>query len=129
MWLERARKVTDGMLARFWDEGTGGFYMSEEDVDAHLIARPKSPYDGAIPSGNSAAVRALAVLAAMSGENHYRGRALSTVSSFSVTIEERPTAFSYMLLGTDELLPGAAGGYSADREHQFRNHEHRFRPS
>ena len=21
------------------------------------------------------------------------------------------------------------GGYSADREHQFRNHEHRFRPS
>ena len=24
---------------------------------------------------------------------------------------------------------GVIGGYSADREHQFRNHEHRFRPS
>ena len=108
-WLERARLVADAMLARFWDTEAGGFYMTADGVDPHLIARPKSPGDGAIPSGNSVAVRALAMLAARGGERGYRDRANATLSAFAESIRRHPTGFAYMLMAADELLHGGAG--------------------
>ena len=75
-WLGRARDLADGMLDLFWDDESGGFFMSRDEAGANLMVRPKSPYEGAVPSGNSAAVRALARLAAMTGEEKYRDRRL-----------------------------------------------------
>ncbi len=97
------------MIARFWDPAGGGFFMSEDDHDGRLLVRPKSPTDGAIPSGNSVAVRALAMLAARTGESGYRQKAEATLAAFSGQIRKQPTAFAYMLAGADELLHGAAG--------------------
>ncbi len=37
--------------------------------------------------------------------------------------------YSELAIETCLTLRTAYRGYSADREHQFRNHEHRFRPS
>ncbi len=108
-WLERAGDLTDSMLARFWDEAGGGFFMSEDDHDGRLLVRPKSPTDGAIPSGNSVAVRALVMVAARTGEETYRQRAQASLAAFSGQIRRQPTAFAYMLLGADELLRGGAG--------------------
>ena len=108
-WLERAREVAGEMVARFYDTEGGGFFMSESDEGGRLIARPKSPTDGAIPSGNSVAVRALALLAARIGAADYRGKAEGTIAAFSQRMRQSPTAFAYMLLGADELLHGGAG--------------------
>ncbi len=108
-WLERARRLADAMLARFWDAESGGFYMSAEGADPHLIARPKSPSDGAIPSGNSVAVRALSMLAARGGERVYGDRASATLSAFGQSIRRHPSGFAYMLMAADELLHGGAG--------------------
>ncbi len=108
-WLERARLLADLMSSRFWDEAGGGFFMGADDPDGHLPARPKSPSDGATPSGNSVAVGALARLAARTGEAAYEQRAQATLAAFSGQIRRQPTAFAYMLLGADELLHGAAG--------------------
>ena len=83
--------------------------MSESDEGGRLIARPKSPTDGAIPSGNSVAVRALALLATRIGEADYRRKAEATIAAFSQRMRQSPTAFAYMLLGAAELLPGGAG--------------------
>lgn len=97
------------MAARFWDDGAGGFFMSEDDHDGRLMVRPKSPADGAIPSGNSVAVRALAMLASRTGEAKYRQSAQASLAAFSSQIRRSPTAHAYMLLGADELLHGGAG--------------------
>ncbi len=108
-WLERARELADAMLERFWDDESGGFYMTAAGADPHLIARPKSPNDGAIPSGNSVAVRALAMLAARTGERSYADRANSTLSAFAQSIARYSAGFAYMMIGADELLHGKSG--------------------
>jgi hypothetical protein len=108
-WLERAREVADGMLEQFWDAADGGFFMSAENGESLLIARPKSPNDGAIPSGNSVAVRALARLAARSGEPLYADRVRETLAGFSGFLGQRPSAYSYMLLGAGDLDGGELG--------------------
>jgi len=120
LFLERAAAVADVMIAWFWDDGddgvgpgrdtaSGGFFMSEDDHGGRLPVRPKSASDGAIPSGNSVAVRSLAMLSARTGRLSYRQRAEATIAAFSSSIRRRPTGFAYMLLGVDELLDGAAG--------------------
>ncbi|MGH9380190.1 MAG: thioredoxin domain-containing protein [Thermoanaerobaculia bacterium] len=108
-WLNRAVQLADAMLARFGDTENGGFFMSASDEDGRLIARPKSPTDGAIPSGNSVAVRALTLLAERTGEPEYRRKAEATLAAFSGQIRQRPSAFAYMLLGAGELADGHAG--------------------
>lgn len=108
-WLERARRVADRMLDLFWDDGVGGFFMGAEGADANLIGRPKSPNDGAIPSGNSVALRALGQLARRTGEALYQQRAEATAAAFAETIERMPVGFAYMLLGLEELEHGRVG--------------------
>lgn len=107
--LERAAKITDRMIERFWDAADGGFFMSAEGVDKHLIARPKSPTDGAIPSGNSVAVRTLAQLWQRTGENRFEKHANESLNAFGAFLENQPSGFTYMLMGAAELLQGSAG--------------------
>ncbi|MCP4204365.1 MAG: DUF255 domain-containing protein [bacterium] len=108
-YLERAAGIADAMDSHFWDDVGGGFFMSEDDHGGRLPVRPKSLGDGAIPSGNSVAVRALAMLSARTGRLSYRQKAESTVAAFSKSIRRQPTGFAYLLLGVDELLHGAVG--------------------
>lgn len=109
IFLERAAAIADVMAVEFWDDASGGFFMSEDDHGGRLPVRPKSFRDGAIPSGNSVAVRVLAMLADRTGRISYRQRAESTVAAFSSSIRRQPTGFAYMLLGVDEMLDGAVG--------------------
>jgi len=108
-WLGRAISLARVMLTLFWDESAGGFFLSEDDHGGRLLVRPKSPMDGAIPSGNSVAVRVLAMLAERTGEALYRQKAEATLAAFSSQMRRAPTAFGYMLLGADELLQGGVG--------------------
>ncbi len=109
VWLERAGEVVDGMITSFWDGKVGGFFMSAEGIDSHLIARPKSPNDGAIPSGNSVAVVALAQLAARTGEVRYREHTEKSLRAFGQLLERHAAGFGYMLMGAADLLHGGAG--------------------
>ena len=109
VWLDRARETADAMLERFWDEAQGGFFMSAKGVDPNLIARPKSSNDGAIPSGNSVAVRALGRLAVRTGEARYRQRCEESLAALAPLVERYPAGYSYLMLAADELLNGEAG--------------------
>ena len=115
-WLKRARQLADTMLGEFWDAEAGGFFMSAPGADPLLLGSPKSPGDGAIPSGNSVAVRVLAGLSRRAGVARYGEHAEATVRAFSANISQRPGGFAYLLLGLDELLHGAVGPrqYGAD---------------
>ncbi len=109
LWLSRAVDLTDAMISFFHDPADGGFFMGEDTGGGGLIARPKSPMDGAIASGNSVAVRVLAGLFFRTGEIRYRTLATSSAAAFASQMNQSPSAFSYMLLGVDELLSGQTG--------------------
>ncbi len=122
-WLERSATVAAEMVDRFWDptpapveEGSprqpspgSGFFIAEREKADLLIAQPKSPTDGAVPSGNSVAVRALAELGRRTGDRNATDRALATVAAFATNIERMPAAYTYMLTGLAVALDGDAG--------------------
>jgi uncharacterized protein len=105
--LDQARAVVDRMLADFADPKDGGFFFTASDHES-LFSKAKEPYDTAIPSGNSMAIRCLIALAQATGEARYLDRARQTLTSFSSTLAENPTGAPFMLLDVDEYLDALA---------------------
>jgi hypothetical protein len=102
-WLKEARELTRTMIEEFWDEASGGFFFTGKDHET-LIARTKSAYDGATPSGNSAAVFALLRLAELTGDSELRKKAERTIRLFRDLMEPTPNGFSHMLCALDFYL-------------------------
>ncbi len=93
------------MVAFFEDSEAGGYYISASDA-GRLIARPKEIYDGAIPSGNSAAAMALQRLALLTGENRWQEAAGRQLGFCAGEIQEYPAGYSYALLAmADAVYP------------------------
>jgi uncharacterized protein YyaL (SSP411 family) len=80
-----------------------GFYFTSSDHEK-LPVRTKSFFDGATPSGNSAATFALLRLARLTGEATWRARAEQTLRLCRDFMEQAPYAFSYMLSAFDFYL-------------------------
>jgi uncharacterized protein YyaL (SSP411 family) len=100
--LEFAIAVADAMIAKFGDSKDGGFFQAP--VSADLIMRVKEDYDGAEPSGNSTATRALLRLAAITDNKTYREHAEKTLRVFAARMEKVPQAVPNLLLGLDWWL-------------------------
>lgn len=80
-WLREATRLSDEMTKRFWDaEGKGFFLVTAK---SGLIARPKPTYDGAIPSGNSAAALVLVRLGAIRSDTKRFEEGQATLSFYS----------------------------------------------
>ena len=93
------------MAEFFEDSEAGGYYISASDA-GRLIARPKEIYDGAIPSGNSAAAMALQRLALLTGENRWQEAAGRQLGFCVGEIQEYPAGYSYALLAmADAIYP------------------------
>ncbi len=105
-WLDRARVLADRLIADFEDEKDGGFYFTADDHES-LLARPKDPYDSAIPSGNSVAVLALLELADATGEPSYRDVAGKALRNFSFALEQTPSGVPFLLVGLMDFLDDA----------------------
>jgi uncharacterized protein YyaL (SSP411 family) len=109
VWHQRSRTLADLMSLRFYDNIHGGFFMS--DAKNALFANPKSLIDGALPSGNSVAIIALAKLALRSGDLSYQDRANETLQAILPSLAENifPSASLYKAL--DLLNQGEVGKY------------------
>lgn len=94
--LKKALKLNDDMLELFKDDSSAGLFLYGHDSE-ELITRPKESYDGAIPSGNSAAVMNLLRIARLTGRHELETTAKSILDYFSSDIEASPTGHSYML--------------------------------
>lgn len=70
-FLEKAVIWADVMEKYFLDEENGGFYLYADDAE-ELLIRPKETWDGAVPSGNSAAAFVLLKLARLTGEERWQ---------------------------------------------------------
>ncbi len=104
-YLEQAVLRARQMTELFGDKENGGYFMTANDAEK-LIARTKELYDGAIPSGNSAAAAVLVRLAALTGENEWRNEADKQLRYITGRIRDYPAGYCFSLLSfCDALFP------------------------
>ena len=108
-WLNKAKQLSVSMLEKFWDAKDGGFFMNESAQAVPILARPKDLNDGAIPSGNSVALRVLAMLTRRTDDLSYESRAQNTLGALAASVKSYPASYGYLLMGRDELVHGATG--------------------
>jgi hypothetical protein len=87
-----AVKLTDAMIARFYDETAGAFFDAEEPAPGAvtlgaLAARRKPLQDSPTPAGNPTAAAALLRLETLSGNQRYRDIAEDTLANFAGIVE------------------------------------------
>ena len=113
-WRAEAVRLADRMIARFHDPQGRGFTDVASGAEA-LVVRPRNTEDGALPAGNSLALRALARLAAL-GEPRFATQAREIARAFAAALDARPDSLPYMLWALEELnaLP-PAGAAAAPR--------------
>lgn len=97
-YLEEAETTAELMTEQFWDPDEGGFFLYAKEGE-QLISRPKEVYDGALPSGNSAAAFVLESLSALTGETKWRERSDRQFRFLAGEIHEYPSGSSAALLG------------------------------
>lgn len=102
-YLEEAVRTAEIMVEYFFDRRKGGFYLYASDAE-QLIARPKDTWDGAMPSGNSAAAHVLCALAGLTAQTQWirlRDRHLSFLAEET---KNYPAGYSFSLLAMTEVL-------------------------
>ncbi len=102
-YLSAVIGVAERLPALFEDETGGGFYRSAADGEP-LIARPKEVYDGALPSGNSAAALLLVRLAALTGETKWQQAADRQLAFVCGALNDYPAGYCVSLLALTEAL-------------------------
>ncbi|MFD1774329.1 thioredoxin domain-containing protein [Paenibacillus rhizophilus] len=106
VYLERALVLTDGLLELFTDEEEGGFFFTGKDAE-QLPIRSKELYDGAMPSGNSVAVKTLWKLAAITQDVKLKGVAERTAAVLGKAATKYPASYGMFL---QALLVITSGG-------------------
>jgi uncharacterized protein YyaL (SSP411 family) len=93
-YLGAAADLAKAMVGRFWDSSKGGFYQA---VQTEGMPKLKQLYDGAIPSGNSAAFWVLLWLSRLTGNTDYEAMAEQMTKTFADEINDGPQAFTFFL--------------------------------
>ncbi|MHC5110896.1 MAG: thioredoxin domain-containing protein [Planctomycetota bacterium] len=99
-WLAHADELTRIAIEHYYDDKGGGFYFTADDAEA-LVARSKSPRDGAIPSGNSVMAENLLRLSILLDNKDYRTKAEAIFQAFARQVESNPGAFENLLSAVD----------------------------
>ncbi len=103
-YLQEAIHRAEQMVALF-EDSQGGYFMTAADSE-QLIARPKETYDGAIPSGNSAAAMVLQRLAALTGKTKWQNAADRQIDFLAAAIGDYPASSCFGVLAMmDALYP------------------------
>jgi hypothetical protein len=102
-YLGMACALAQRMLELFEDREMGGFFSSREN-SSDLVLRVKDDYDGAEPSGNSAASDLLLRLAYITGDNTFRSATERSLRVFAPKIKAQPLIAPQMLVALDRWL-------------------------
>ncbi len=104
-WLREAMALDEVLTGAFEDEEKGGYFTTGTHHE-RLIARLKSPQDGALPSGNGVQAWNLLRLAMLTGRGGYAQTAERHLLAFGELLGRYPHAFSSLLLAVDFLQTG-----------------------
>jgi uncharacterized protein YyaL (SSP411 family) len=102
-FLKTALDLQEDLTEHYWDQESGGFFMSADDGE-ELLLRRKEFYDGALPSGNSIALLNLVRLARITADERYEQAAAAMVRSFEGTVQRYPAGFTQFLSACDFAL-------------------------
>ena len=98
--MQEAIRLQTELDAHFWDNEADGYFLTADDAE-QLISRPKESYDGAIPSGNSAAALNLLRLGRMTGNTAHEERAAALMTAFGGNIARSPMGHAMLLSAVD----------------------------
>lgn len=101
-YLERATRLVELILDKFWDEG---LYFTPSDGEP-LVHRPRAPQDNAWPSGTSTSVFAFLRLFELTGRELYRERAEQVFAMYRAAAAQNPFGFAHLLAAQDFVLQG-----------------------
>ncbi|GAA3577077.1 thioredoxin domain-containing protein [Microlunatus spumicola] len=107
VWVERARTLLAVVEEQFPD-GRGGWFDTAADAEA-LYTRPQEVTDNATPSGLSATLRALHLMARLTGEDAYARRADEAAATVGALVPRAPRFAGWLWAeAVSEVLPAAA---------------------
>ncbi|CAG7652511.1 hypothetical protein PAESOLCIP111_06555 [Paenibacillus solanacearum] len=101
--LEQAVRLNEEMLRLFWDDEKGGLFFYGHDGE-QLFTRPKEIYDGAMPSGNSAAALNMHKLARYTYDAALAQKAELQLQAFAGSVERYPAGHALFLIALDFAL-------------------------
>jgi len=121
-YIERALNLMIAQFEKFWDEESGGFFLSSLNAE-ELPVRRKEIYDGALPSGNSASLWNLVRLAHLTDNIEFEKKAGEMIKIFSDAANKNPSAFCQFLIGINALrgpfstlvIAGKKGGRDTEK--------------
>jgi uncharacterized protein YyaL (SSP411 family) len=99
-WPMLAINLTQSMLARFSDEEETGFYYTSNDHES-LLARPRSHFDGSLPSATSVAVFNLVRLSKLNDNEGFRRRAEKVLHHYQQLFAGMPDQFAHLIEALD----------------------------
>ncbi len=102
-YLKQAADICQKMVDLFFDESQGGFFMYAHDRD-RLITRPMEFYDGAMPSGNSAAAYVISRLYHLTGEVRWQEILEKQISLMAGYVVQSPANHCFSLMAFQTLL-------------------------
>lgn len=104
-WLNESLTLAQFMVDKFWDEASSTFYDTASDHE-ELVARPRSLFDNATPSGNSVAADVLLRLSLLTGDSEdlFRTKTERLLRSIGSTAAQVPGGFGRMLSALDFYL-------------------------
>ncbi len=88
-WVEKVQE-------HYADPIGGGYFFAADDTK-HLITRPKSVTDNAVPSGNGTLVGVMARLYNFTGEDKFRIRGKEIIEAFSGELETNTVSLSTLI--------------------------------
>ncbi|MEX2461308.1 MAG: thioredoxin domain-containing protein [Paenibacillaceae bacterium] len=99
-YLQNALELNQQMLDLFWDDAKGGLFFYGNDSE-QLFIRPKEIYDGAMPSGNSAAALNLQKLARYTFNPELSQKADQQLKAFAGAVEGYPAGHALFMAAID----------------------------
>jgi uncharacterized protein YyaL (SSP411 family) len=102
-WLRHAIRLTENMVKQFWDEEAGAFYDTGQQHEG-LFMRPRSTYDGALPSGSSGAAMALLKVARLIDNPHFEQIAAQALRAMRDFMVNHPLGHGNWLSAADFYL-------------------------
>lgn len=88
-WLNRAKLMTDYVIAHFTDEKSKMFFYTS-DLDPPLVVRKMETSDNVIPASNSSMAKALFLVGTYFYDNAYIERAKTMVNNMKDNVIEHP---------------------------------------
>ncbi|MBD0380466.1 thioredoxin domain-containing protein [Paenibacillus sedimenti] len=133
-YLREAVQLNAEMLRLFRDEEKGGLFFYGSDAE-QLLTRPKEIYDGAMPSGNSAAALNLLRLSRLTYDAKLSQVADEQLQAFAGAVSQYPTGHALTLAALDFAYGEAseiviAGDPSqTETQHMLRTVQRQFLPN